>query len=587
MYSGVGSPFQKRMRPRGHCSFVRMCLLLIGVMGTSGVFLNVSFMYSQPTASVATLNQRGHTYKVSVATIHLPQYPLIHRENNIAADANISITSKTTAAAKKNELSKEAIDMCHRTLWHTLETTTFVLPNDETFVITGDIQDLWLRDSAAQIHPLLIPNILNGKSLVQLDPKLERIVAGLIRISARYIRHDPYANAFRIDDKKEYDQFEREQLGRHGYVATRNYELDSACYFMRMLYFFHHSFPSHPVLLEPSVREAVEIMIDLWIAEQRHEDDAFPVGPLFDCKLCGRPYRYNPQELPRGKGTKTNPDAGLTWSGFRPSDDPQQYGYLIPSNMFAVVALQYMEALATDVWNNSLLASKAGSLRRSIDEGIQQYGIVNHPVYGRMYAYEVDGYSNSLLMDDANVPNLMSLPYLGYPYDPDIYENTKKFILSKHNPTFHTGTNRYTGPIRGYGSPHTRSIPNDIWPMSIAMQALVSNDARDKVALVEQLVNATAGTGWMHESFDANNPERFSRPWFCWPDSLYAELVMSLTSDCPSPTHRHKYTIKEWRDKYNIRMLLQTGSVFDGSSNSKNNRSNGLVQNVPMAWQAR
>jgi meiotically up-regulated gene 157 (Mug157) protein len=475
----------------------------------------------------------------------LPKYPLNHRgghdhDHDHDEDANPSLTLK---------LSKDAIDMCHRTLWHTLESTTVVLPNNESFVITGDISDLWLRDSAAQIHPLLIPNVYDGKSLVQTDAKLERIVSGLIKLTARYIRHDPYANAFRIDDSKVYNTFEREKLGRHGYIATWNYELDSACYYMRMIYFFYTSFPAHPVLTLTQVQEAVEIMIDLWIAEQRHEEDQYPVGPLFDCEHCGKPYRYNPAELKRnGKGTATNPNTGMTWSGFRPSDDACEYGFLVPSNMFAVVALKYMEELATKLWDNQNLAKKARKLRDEIQAGIQKHGIVKHEKYGMIYAYEVDGLGNSLLMDDANIPNLMSLPYLGYDYDPEIYENTKKFILSEDNPTFHRGKNDFTGEIEGYGSPHTNSIPHDIWPMAIAMQALVSDDSNEKVKLVEKLVEATAGTGWMHESFDANNPKKFSRPWFCWPDSLFAELVMSLTDECPQPGV-HKYKVKEWRDK--------------------------------------
>ena len=239
----------------------------------------------------------------------LPKYPIDHRND--------------TSIAK---LSPGAITQCHRALWHTLETTTIVLEHQETFVITGDIKDMWLRDSAAQIHPLLLPNIYDGKSLVQLDPKLERVVSGLILKTAKLIRHDPYANAFSRVIKNR-TKFEKIALGRHGYVATRNYELDSGCYFMRMLYYFYQSLPEHPIVNRREVKEAVQIMVDLWIAEQRHELDAFPSGHLFDCYECGRSYWYNPNQMPRdGKGTKTNHTAGLTWSGFRPSDETCAYG---------------------------------------------------------------------------------------------------------------------------------------------------------------------------------------------------------------------------------------------------------------------
>lgn len=516
----------------------------------------------KPVAVPILRNQEENPLNVH---LHLPAYPIDHRKGIHDAAKNKAVENirnmtqsqlqQQTAGESSSRLalSKEAVEMCHQTLWHTLESTTIVLPNNETFVTTGDIKDLFLRDSAAQIHPLIIPNIYNGKSLVQTDPNLERIVSGLIQRTARYIRHDPYANSFKIDDSlgATYNTFERTQLGRNGYISTWNYELDSACYYMRMIYFFYASFPSHPVLRLREVQEAIEMMIDLWTAEQRHEEDQYPAGPLFDCENCGKPYRYNPAELKRnGKGTETNPNTGMTWSGFRPSDDPCEYGYLVPSNMFAVVALQYVEELAMDkgVWDNPDLAKKAKKLKDDIQDGIEKHGIVDHEEYGQIYAYEVDGLGNSLLMDDANIPNLMSLPYLGYDYDPEIYENTKKFILSQNNPTFHRGTNNFTGDIEGYGSPHTeRWIQHAIWPMSIAMQALVSDDANEKISFVETLVKATAGTGWMHESFDANHPEKFTRPWFCWPDSLFAELVMSLTYECPQASV-YKYKVKEWQD---------------------------------------
>ena len=456
-------------------------------------------------------------------TADLPSFPINHRNGE-----------------KRPPLSDQAISQCHKALWHTLDTTTYVLPNNETFVITGDIRDLWLRDSAAQvrlcncnlqffavppllehiayfklpslqIHPLLVPNAYNGQSLVQYDRKLERVVSGLILKTARYIRFDPYANAFKLHNNTAFNHFERTALGRHGYIATWNYELDSACYFMRMLYFFHRNFPLHPILREKEVKEAVMIMVDVWIAEQRHEDDMYPTGRLFDCVHCNKPYRYNPKELSRGgKGSITNSSAGLTWSGFRPSDDPCKYGFLIPSNMFATVSLTYMMDLATNVWIDEPLSKKCRKLRDEIEAGIQQHGIVDHKIYGKIYAYEVDGLGKSLLIDDANVPSLLSIPYLGYNYDEHVYANTLKFILSRSDPYYHVGHSRGM-EFSGIGSFHTSHIPNSIWPMAMIMEGLVSRNATHKIHLVNQVLASSAGTGWMHESFNANNPAKFSR----------------------------------------------------------------------------
>ncbi|KAL3791706.1 hypothetical protein ACHAWO_006268 [Cyclotella atomus] len=495
----------------------------------------------------------------------LPRYPIDHR-------GALHLSSNSTSNNKT--LSDEAISQCHKALWHTLETTTHVLPNDETFVMTGDIHDMWLRDSAAQIHPLLIPNVYQGKSLVQLDTKLERVVSGLILKTARLIRHDPYANAFKIHNNTVHSKWEQEALGRMGYIATRNYELDSGCYFMMMLYFFYQNFPTHTVLLRREVREAVTIMIDLWIAEQKHELDAYPTGELFDCLQCNRPYRYNPRELKNnGKGTKTNATAGLTWSPFRPSDEPALYGYSIPSNMFVVSVLDYMMEMAASLWkqdNDShdanedtsslqLLLQKAKKLKDEIQDGIDRYGIIHHETHGNMYAYEVDGFGNYFLEDDANIPSLLSIPYLGIKYDKQVYANTQRFIFSKDNPQYVTGHNEYNGDIEGIGSSHTHNLlPDDIWPMSLLMKGLVSDNVTEKIYLVHQLLKASAGTGWMHESFNANDPKRFTRSWFCWPDSLFAELVMSLTDDCPRPdVEGGRYSIMQWSDN-----ITYAGSVF-------------------------
>jgi len=466
-------------------------------------------------------------------------------------------THQSTAAAAA-ELSRDVLDMCANALWHTLKSTTIVLPHDETFIHTGDIDDLWIRDSAAQVHPLLLPWFPGGGALVAQDARLDRVVSGLIRRTAFYIRHDPYANAFRIDTSYVFND-EQKRLGRHDYISTWNYELDSGCYFVRMLYFYWKAVPDAEVLRERSVFEAVSILVDLWIAEQDHEGDVYPQGELFDCLNCQKgPYRY--PGLQRGGKGRPTAHTGMTWTGFRPSDDECRFHYLVPANMFAVVALGYAAELAQALWSEyggNALAAKAAKLSGDIDQGIQTHGIVEHETYGRIYAYEVDGLGNSLLMDDANIPSLLSAPYLGYNLDEEVYENTKRFIYSKDNPTYQSGTNPLTGDIDGYGSPHMKTaIWNNIWPMSMAMRGLVSNDAEEKVRIINQLHKASAGTGWMHESFDVSNPKKFTRPWFCWSDALFAELVMSVTDQCPGEA---QYKIRWWRDPQ-----LPEGGKFAG-----------------------
>mmetsp|Transcript_37209 Transcript_37209/g.42471 ORF Transcript_37209/g.42471 Transcript_37209/m.42471 type:complete len:536 (+) Transcript_37209:40-1647(+) len=506
---------------------VTVIMILLGIWG----YISVSFYYSvneynrEISGKEFPFEKPGELLVTQIAIPFPPKYPIVSRSQ---------------------KLNQNILAMCERTLWHTLKTTTIVLPEAETFIYTGDIDDLWVRDSAAQVHPLLVPFGYKTKSLVQSDPRLARVVSGLIKRIAMYIRHDPYANAFRIDNTYIFS-VDQKKMGRHDLISTWNYELDSACYYFRMIYYFFRALPHHPVLRMESVKEAVDIMIDLWISEQDHESDAYPDGPLLDCENCGRPYRY-PGLARNGKGTQVA-KVGMTWSGFRPSDDECKYGYLIPANMFAVVALKYVEELAPKLWNDKRMASKARKLRLEIDEGIQKYSIINHPKHGRIYAYEVDGLGNHSLMDDANVPSLMSIPYIGYDYIPEVYENTRRFILSTDNPTYRQGYSMETGEIEGYGSPHMNAaIKDNIWPMSLAVQALSSENIEEKLILVEKLTKATGGTGWMHESFDVSNPKKYTRKWFCWADSLYAELVMSLTEACP----RGKYSVMKWLDPIDV-----------------------------------
>lgn len=325
---------------------------------------------------------------------------------------------------------------------------------------------------------------------------------------------------------------------------------DSGCYFLRMLYFYWRQSPNsnapNGVLELQSVQNAVSILLEVWTAEQQHEYNHIALGPLLDCTNCRTAYRSS--TLPRsGKGSPTNATAGLTWSGFRPSDEPCQYGYHIPDNMFAVVVLGYVVELASEVWNDRHMARKAAQLASHIDQGIRDHAVVTHPQFGSIYAYEVDGLGNYNLMDDPNVPSLLSIPYLGYAYDPDVYANTRRFILSPSNPNYRKGTNPVTGEIEGYGSPHTANIiPDNIWPMALAMQALTSSHQHEKLTLVEQLVQASVNTGWMHESFSVQNPAVYTREGFCWADSLFAELVLSMTDECPQ--RDRKYQVLEWRD---------------------------------------
>ena len=212
---------------------------------------------------------------------------------------------------------------------------------------------------------------------------------------------------------------------------------------------------------------------------------------------------------------------GMTWSGFRPSDDACKYGYLILSNFFAVRAMTAAQKLAKAVGREDL-AQKAARLEETIREGMREYATVDHPRFGTVYAYETDGFGNYHLMDDANVPSLLSLPYLEAcdASDP-IYRNTRAFVLSTSNPYYYEGS-----LARGIGSPHTPE--GYIWHISLCVQAMTSTDDREIAELVKMLLTTHGGTGFMHEGFDPNAPENFTRDWFAWANSMFGELIYRL-----------------------------------------------------------
>ena len=344
--------------------------------------------------------------------------------------------------------------------------------NNSIFVKTGDIPDMWIRDSTAQVWPLrddgpLVEKVLNMQSF--------------------FILQDPYANSYR-DHEVQSPTREDLNLGREGWVATRNYELDSGCYFLRLLY---HAWKHHDLPVQ-KYRQTVETLVNTWKTEQYHEEKS--------------PYRY--AELPRnGLGTPVK-WTGMTWSGFRPSDDACTYGYHIPSNLFAAKALTYVSEMFPDI-------KEANVLRQDILTGVQQYGTWADTDGKTRYCYEVDGLGGCNKMDDANVPSLLSIPYLDPEgYDRALWENTYEWIWSSKNPYFYKGT-----AAAGIGSPHTPS--QYIWPMSLVMRGLVDPTvSKEMIDMIEK----TKVRGKLHESFHKDDPKRLTREDFSWPNELYKEL---------------------------------------------------------------
>lgn len=379
----------------------------------------------------------------------------------------------------------------------------------DTFVITGDIEAMWLRDSSAQVWPYL--------QLLKQDKELQLLVAGLINRQAQCILLDPYANAFNDGPKGSYWETDNTQHMIKE-LHERKWEIDSLCYPIRVAYYYW-LLTGDTSVFDADWHKAMQLVVKTFKEQQRKDG----LGPYSFMRDCDRP---TDSQINGGFGAPVKP-VGLIVSAFRPSDDATQYGFLIPSNMFAVVSLRQLAEIENKVYGNANFAGQCLELASEVDEAIQKYGIVNHPVAGKIYAFEVDGFGNSLCMDDANVPSLLGAPYLGYCKVEDVlYQNTRKFVWSDNNPYFFKGK-----AGEGIGGPHVGL--DYAWPMSIIMKGLTTGNTAELKECLTLLRNTDGDTGFMHESFHVDNPAKFTRSWFAWTNTLFGELIVKIYHEHP------------------------------------------------------
>lgn len=380
---------------------------------------------------------------------------------------------------------------------------------DDTVVYTGDIHAMWLRDSGAQVWPYV--------QLANSDPELKAMLAGVIRRQFKCIIIDPYANAF-LDphDPNPDHQWMSDMTDMKLELHERKWEIDSLCYPIRLAYHYWKTTGDASIFDEEWL-QAIELVLQTFHEQQRKNGN----GPY---KFQRKTERQLDTMNNDGWGNPVNP-VGLIASAFRPSDDATTFQFLVPSNFFAVTSLRKAAEILATVNKKPELAEKCRNLAQEVETALKKYAIFNHPKYGQIYAFEVDGFGNQYFMDDANVPSLLAMPYLGdMDANDPIYQNTRKYVWSKDNPYFFKGT-----AGEGIGGPH---IGYDmIWPMSIMMKAFTSRDEKEIQTCIKMLMDTDAGTGFMHESFNKDNPEKFTRAWFAWQNTLFGELILKQVNE--------------------------------------------------------
>jgi meiotically up-regulated gene 157 (Mug157) protein len=414
---------------------------------------------------------------------------------------------------KANVKNKELGWLFENCFPNTLDTTVFhTITNGEpdTYVITGDIDAMWLRDSCAQVWPYL--------SFIKKDEKLSQLMAGVINRQVQFVLRDPYANAFYKDENK-ISEWESDMTDMKPGVHERKWEIDSLCYPIRLAHGYWKATGDNKPFGDKWLK-SIQLTLNTFKEQQRKTDR----GSYHFQRKTEKPTDTVPMD---GYGFPVKP-TGLICSIFRPSDDATIYPYLIPSNFFAVVSLKQAAEMVKAIAGDVQLAAGLSALALEVENALKEHAVYKHSTFGEIYAFEVDGFGNHNLMDDANIPSLLALPYLNaMDVANPVYQNTRRFALSTQNPFF------YKGKIaEGIGGPHVGKS-DMIWPLSIISRGLTSTDTKEIKYCVDMLIKSNAGTGFMHESFNKDDAGIFTRKWFAWANTIFGEFLWKTYNEHP------------------------------------------------------
>lgn len=430
---------------------------------------------------------------------------------------------------------------------NTLDTTVeYNASNNDTFVITGDIHAMWLRDSTNQVLPYM--------SFASGDAELRQMICGLVRRQAELVLIDPYSNAFNFNASGDGNQDDvslraggkRVQWLERGNLFEQKYELDSLAAVLKLSRSYFEATGDGRCFLDDGFRDrwlsSLAIIMETIRTQQRSTAEE-AANPADQASFSSPAYTFQRKtvqatdtQMQNGHGVPAQ-RCGMSKTYFRPSDDAVTLPFLVPANAMAVVELTriayVLGNLSSSLNHSSSFATMDGLSKRAIElatqirAGIESEAIVNHPSFGTVFAYEVDGFGSNYKMDDANIPSLLSLPFLGYVDKADpLYRATRRLLLSSSNPFYFEGPSAagIGGPHQGYGM---------VWPMSVIMRALTSDDDVEIQACLEMLVNMTGHSGFMHESVNMFDVSKFTRPWFAWANSLFGELILTLVKERP------------------------------------------------------
>ncbi|KAI0200226.1 glycoside hydrolase family 125 protein [Astrocystis sublimbata] len=393
-----------------------------------------------------------------------------------------------------------------------------------SFIITGDIIAEWLRDSTNQLLPY--------QALAKKDPAIYQLILGAVATQAEFVIESPYCNAFQPPPISNLPTTSNGQddvvhpAYEPNFVFECKYELDSLAHFLAL----GNDFSEHSgskEFLTPRWYTALQTVLQ--VLEEQSKGTFDPETGRFrrNQYTFSRNTNTGTETLNlMGIGNPLNSGTGLVRSAFRPSDDATILGFFIPANAQMATELRRTAKILKDVGKNDL-AETVQQWSETITKGIWEHGVVEHRQFGKVFAYEVDGYGSSILMDDANYPSLLALPLMGFvDMNDETYQNTRRMLLSKSsNPYYLKGRD-----FHGIGGPHIGL--NNAWPMSLLVQARTSNDDEEIKECIDFVLRSSK-LGLIHESVDVNILSSYTRSWFAWANGVFASTILDLAKRKP------------------------------------------------------
>lgn len=439
-------------------------------------------------------------------------FPVVRRaaaQRRFNSKAVESVISEFSSKVKNKELVW-LFNNCYPNTLDTCVNYTDFEGRHDTYVSSGDMDAMWLRDSSAQVWHYL--------PLLRKDKALKDMISGIISRQSKYILKDPYASSF-YNDPTKISEFKDDLTNMLPGVHERKWEIDSLCYPIRLAYRYWQQ-TKDTSRFDSTWQDAMKTVLKTFKEQQRKEND----GPYH----FQRATAWATDSLAmQGYGYPVKPN-GLICSAFRPSEDATIFSYLIPSNFFAVVSLRQAAELIRVIKGDQKVADEMDALAMEVRTALQKYAVIDHEIYGKIFAYEINGFGSYSLMDEASIPSLLALPYLGAVSMTDpLYLNTRKMILSSNNPFYYKGK-----LAEGIGGPHIGK--NMVWPISIIARGLTTTDEDEIRHCLSMLLKSHGDTGFIHESFNVDNAKQYTRAAFPWANAMLGELLWKTYQERPA-----------------------------------------------------